>query len=73
MVKKSFYGMHTLSNFAFLLTSIYLVYMKQMCKYNYLRTNEVPAGGLTYLRGKEFNPNLIDLLCPKQVLPYSMK
>lgn len=63
----------TLSNFAFLLTSIYLDYMKQMCKYNYLRTNEVSAGGLTYLRGKEFNPNLIDLLCPKQVLPYSMK
>lgn len=63
----------TLSNFAFLLTSIYLDYMKQMCKYNYLRTNEVPAGGLTYLGGKEFKPNLIDLLCPKQVLPYSMK
>lgn len=44
-----------------------------MCKYNYLRTNEVPAGGLTYLRGEEFKLNLIDLLCPKQVLPYSMK
>lgn len=65
--------MHTLSNFAFLLTSIYLDYMKQMCKYNYLRTKEVPAGGLTYLRGEEFKLNLIDLLCPKQVLPYSMK